>query len=131
MEIEQMIDDEIDKGNRRLAISNQQPAVKVTRRERLYAKLCWPEIDTQRTRFCVTPAPAYYLPVPPRQQSDLFEVEEISIDKWVYHGKRRHLVARWGYSPRLDTVVIREVRTAHNWAIDCATCAKEALSDGD
>ena len=108
----------------------------ITRREKLYAKVCWPEIDTQRTRFhrIEGSAPIYALPVfeprplvyhgdnVPVASRIEYNTERIMIDKWVYHGKRRHVVARWGYSRRLDVVVIRELRTAHNWAIDCDVC---------
>jgi hypothetical protein len=115
----------------------------ITRREKLLAKVCWPEIDTQRTKFVlVTTGAAFYAfpvytgqaPVYRREGVPVasaleYGEDRVSLNKWVYHGKRRHAVARWGYSPLLDTVVIREVRTAHNWAIDCETCAQEALGD--
>ena len=110
---------------------------KITRREKLLAKVCWPEIDTQRTKFYLVKSSAQFValpvyasnlvyhtdnaPVPPRMQPG---IERVRVDKWVYHGKRRHAVARWGYSPKLDIVVIRDVRTAHNWAIDCSECDK-------
>ena len=115
---------------------------KITRREKLLAKACWPEIDTQRTKFVLettgaasvafpvyTPAPPVYHSAPVASALE-YGTEHISLNKWVYHGKRKHAVAKWGYSPKLDTVVIRDVRTAHNWAIDCETCAREALGDG-
>lgn len=111
----------------------------ITRREKLYAKICWPEIDTQRTRFVLATgcAECYAFPVYTAQVPDYrggevsiahcveLGIEHINIGKWIYHGKRRHLVARWGYSPRLNTVVIREVRTAHNWAIYCDQCTDQ------
>jgi hypothetical protein len=109
---------------------------KITRRERLLAKVCWPEIDTQRTKFHLvdcnttfyvlpvwTPPPPVYHSAPVASTVTISE-ERVSLDKWVYHGRRRHAVARWGYSPKLDIVVIRDVRTAHNWAIDCDECVK-------
>ena len=111
--------------------------MEITRREKLLAKVCWPEIDTQRTRFyradgaasvtfaVVNPSPMEYRPdSAPIDRVIQIGTETVNLGKWVYHGKRRHAVARWGYSSRLDTVVIREVRTAHNWAIDCETCDK-------
>ena len=100
----------------------------ITRREKLYAKLCWPQIDTQRTKFWLVNADVsvVYAPIyaPNPRPDDRIGVETIRLNKWVYHGRRLHAVARWGYSPLLDTVVIREVRTAHNWAIDCEDCDK-------
>jgi hypothetical protein len=108
---------------------------KITRREKLLAKVCWPEIDTQRTKFVLATgsATSYAFPVYSPQLEyrtdsapvDLalgLGIEHISLNKWVYHGNRKHAVAKWGYSPKLDIVVIRDVRTAHNWAIDCETC---------
>jgi hypothetical protein len=99
----------------------------ITRREKLLAKVCWPEVDTQRTEFWLInrECSEVYAPIyaPNSRPDDRIGVETIRLNKWVYHGKRRHVVARWGYSPRLDTVVIRDVRTAYNWAIDCEYCA--------
>ncbi len=109
----------------------------ITRREKLYAKVCWPEIDTQRTKFYLVNSSASTVTLPVYRENleyytddapipyalDLRE-EHVRIDKWVYHGRRRHVVARWGYSRKLDVVVIREVRTALNWAIYCDQCTE-------
>jgi hypothetical protein len=73
----------------------------------------------------VNPAPvAYRTDSEPITWAVEIGQEIVNIGKWVYHGKRLHAVARWGYSPRLDTVFIREVRTAHNWAIYCDQCTE-------
>jgi len=101
---------------------------KITRREKLLAKVCWPEIDTQRTKFhrvdCNTTSyllPVYTPPPPvyhnaPVASTVTMGIERVSLDKWAYRGKRRAVVARWGYSPRLDMVVIRDVRIEYHTA---------------
>jgi len=98
---------------------------KITRRAVLLAKMCWPEIDTRRTKFLPVSGKAVVVH-PPNDPNALpdqsTEAETISIDKWVYHGKHKHAVARWGYSRKLDIVVIRDVMTTFNWAIDCDRC---------
>jgi hypothetical protein len=87
--------------------------VKITRREKWYAKLCWPEIDTQRTEFvsAVDTAPIYYLPVfnEAPEPSDRIGIERVTIGKWILNGRRKAIVARWGYSELLDTVIIRSI----------------------
>ena len=97
---------------------------KITRREKLLAKVCWPWIDTQRTRFllvnnasgfidipdygkvkAVYGAPPNFLPIP---------IERIELRQWAARGRRYNVLARWGYSAKLDTVVIRDVRMEHH-----------------
>jgi hypothetical protein len=99
----------------------------ITRREKLYAKICWPEIDTQRTKFYLVnvSAPTVTLPVyrenlkhytndEPVPSALGLSLEHVRIDKWAYRGKRRNLVARWGYSRKLDMVLIRDVRVEYD-----------------
>ena len=103
--------------------------MEITRREKLLAKVCWPEIDTQRTKFFLETTGATFVAFPvyspqleyrtdsaPVDLALGLGIEHIRLNKWVYHGKRHNIVARWGYSPRLDTVVIRDVRVEHHTA---------------
>ena len=119
---------------------------KVTRREKLLAKVCWPEIDTQRTRFhrvdcnatfyalpVYTPAPPVYHSAPAASVLE-YGTERVSLDKWAYRGKRHTVGARWGYSPKLDIVVIRDVRIEYHTAQVVVPAllrmfAQEALDD--
>jgi hypothetical protein len=113
--------------------------MEITRRERLLAKVCWPEIDTQRTEFWLVNADVsvVYAPIyaPNPRPDDRIGVETINLDKWAYRGKRHNVVARWGYSSLLDTVVIRDVRVEHHTAQAVVPVlrrmfAQEALGDG-
>ena len=96
----------------------------ITRREKLYAKLCWPQIDTQRTKFCIAEANRVYLPVYDKDKVEWvgddgpvvpaiqLSVEAIDTRWWIAVGKRISVKARWAYSERLDTVYIRSLSTA-------------------
>jgi hypothetical protein len=115
---------------------------KITRREKLLAKVCWPEIDTQRTRFYSTDtAGAIVFPVfshsplvyrndsTPVDRLVQIDTETVSIDKWAYRGKRHNVVAHWGYSPLIDTVVIRDVRIEYHTAQAVVPVLRRMFSD--
>jgi hypothetical protein len=115
---------------------------KITRREKLLAKVCWPEIDTQRTRFLLvtTGAASVALLVSASQLKHItdsasvdpvltLDRENIWLNKWVYRGKRHNVVARWGYSSLLDTVVIRDVRVEHHTAQAVVPVLRRMFSD--
>lgn len=93
----------------------------ITRREKLYAKICWPQIDTQRTKFRLVDATTVVFPTwgvhPGRllQASELHErlqLETVETRWWIAVGKRISVKARWAYSERVDTVFIRSFATA-------------------
>jgi hypothetical protein len=115
----------------------------ITRREKLLAKVCWPEIDTQRTKFHQVDcnATSYALPVytaaplvyhregVPVASTLTMGIEHVRLDKWAYRGKRHNVVARWGYSSLLDIVVIRDVRVEHHTAQAVAPVLRRMFGD--
>ena len=93
----------------------------ITRREKWLAKLCWPEVDTQRTSFYTADfgETIYMLKPAPESSAAVWNCEtmfpdtpdiiEVELEKWKCIGRRRYCVAYWWYSPELDVVLIKEV----------------------
>jgi hypothetical protein len=94
----------------------------------LLAKVCWPQIDTQRTEFVLINSDVRYFNFPdfsgmkatygtPGELYPL-QIEQVELRRWVARGRRKRAMARWGYSAKLDIVVIRDARIERHLSFD-------------